>query len=311
MGGVEDQPRVEVAVVGTINLDTTIRVPRLPARGETVLGGDVAAVPGGKATNQAVAAARQGAPTALIGCVGDDAAGDELFEFLAAEPRLDVTGVTRLPDVATGRALITVDDAGGNTIASGPGANAHLDDTLVHRWGHAVGEASVLLVQLGVPSEAVRAALEIARGVGTIAILDPAPADDLADDLYRLVDILTPNESEAERLTGIAVRTNDDACRAALLLLARGVTAVVVTMAERGAWYASATNPDGRAVAPHPVDRVDFLDPTASGDAFNGALAAALARGEPIEAALDAASLAGSLATRTRGAAPSMPRRGR
>lgn len=301
--------RVDVAVVGTINLDSVIRVPRLPARGETVLGEDVTTAPGGKAANQAVAAARQGAHTALIGCVGDDAAGTELLDFLTAEPGLDVTGVTRLPHASTGRALITIDGAGGNTIASGPGANARLDDVLVHRWGRMVGDAAVLLVQLGVPTNAVRAALEIARGVGTIAILDPAPADDMPDDLYRLVDIITPNESEAERLTGVAVHTHDDARHAAHLLLARGVTAVVVTMAERGAYYVSATNLDGVAITPHDQEPADVVDPTAAGDAFNGALAASLARGDAIETALDAAALAGALATRTRGAAPSMPTR--
>jgi ribokinase len=300
---------VDVTVVGTVNLDTTIHVPRLAERGETVVGDDATDAPGGKAANQAVAAARQGARTALVGCVGDDAAGDTVLGFLRAEARLDVSGVGRVAGVATGRALIAVDGSGGNTVTTSRGANAHLDDAHVDRYGKAIGDAAVVLVQLGVSIDAVRAALEIARGVGTIAILDPAPAGDLDDELLRCVDVITPNESEAARLTGRRVETERDARHAALELLQRGCASVVITLAARGAFYASATRPDGVLVAPHAVDSADAVDPTGAGDAFCGALAAALARGADVDDALRDATVAGALATTVRGAAPSMPAR--
>jgi ribokinase len=299
--------RVEVAVVGTVNLDTTIHVPHLAERGETVVGDDATDAPGGKAANQAVAAARQGARTALIGRLGDDAAGDAVLAFLSSEPRLDVRGIGRVGGVATGRALIAVDDSGGNTVTTSKGANAHLDDAHVHRHGKAIGDASVVLVQLGVPMDAVRATLEIARGVGTITVLDPAPAGDVDDELLRSVDVITPNESEVARLTGHRVDGEGDARAAALALMRRGCASVVITLAARGAFYASATRPDGVIVSPHAIAAAETIDPTGAGDAFCGALAAALARGADVDDALRDASVAGALATTVRGAAPSMP----
>jgi ribokinase len=298
---------VDVAVVGTVNLDTTIHVPRLADRGETVVGGDATDAPGGKAANQAVSAARQGARTALLACVGDDAAGDAVLAFLGAESRLDVGGIGRISNTATGRALIAVDDSGGNTVTTSQGANAHLDDEHVHRYGKAIGDAAVVLVQLGVPIDAVRAALEIARGVGTIAILDPAPADDVDDEMLRGVDVITPNESEAARLTGRRVGSEREVRAAAQTLMARGCASVVITLAARGAYYTTTTRPDGQLVAPYAIDPADAVDPTGAGDAFCGALAAALARGAGIDDALRDATVAGALATTVRGAAPSMP----
>jgi ribokinase len=285
--------RVEVAVVGTVNLDTTIHVPHLAEPGETVVGDDATDAPGGKAANQAVAAARQGARAALVACVGDDAAGDAVLGFLEAEPRVDVSGVGRVAGACTGRALIAVDDSGANTVTTSKGANAHLDDAHVHRYGKPIGDAAVLLVQLGVPIDAVRAALEIARGVGTIAILDPAPAVDLDDELLRCVDIITPNESEAARLTGHHVETERDARAAAHALMRRGCGSVVITLAARGAFYASATRPDGVLVPPHPLDPATVVDPTGAGDAFCGAFAAAhLRRANPVAAARTASTVA-------------------
>src|SRR5262249_24211049 len=234
--------------------------------------------PGGKAANQAVAAARLGARTALVGCVGDDPAGNTVLEFLAAEPRLDVTGVGRVPQAATGRSLIAGDDAGGNTVTTSKGANRQLDEAHVHRYGRAIGDAAVMLVQLGVPIDAVRAALEIARGVGTIAILDPAPADAVDDEILRCVDVITPNETEAARLSGHRVESERDARAAAHTLMRRGCASVVITLAARGAFYASTARPDGELLAPFAIDAADVVDPTGAGDAFCGALAAALAR---------------------------------
>jgi len=297
-------PPAAVAVVGTGNLDTTVRVPRLPVDGENVVGDVVSIAPGGKGVNQAVAAARLGAHTALVACVGDDPAGDRLLAALAEEPGLALGGVRRVTG-ATGTAFVAIDSAGATTIVSARGANAHLDDEHVHRNGVTIGGAAVVLAQLGVPVAAVRAALEIARSVGTTTVLDPCPPDDITDDLLRLVDVCTPNETEIERLTGVSVADLDGVRRAAHSLLARGCAAAVVTLGARGAYLASEHGVDLHV----PAIPVEVVDPTGAGDACCGALAAALARGVPLTDAVREAVVAGALATTRLGAVPSLPTR--
>ena len=297
-------PRVEVAVVGTVNLDHTVRVRRLPAAGETVVGDAVSTALGGKGANQAVAAARQGARAALVACVGDDPDGADLLDLLGAEANLDTRGVRRVPG-STGSAFVAIDDSGANTVVSERGVNELLDEEQVHRNGPVIAGAAVLLVQLGVARDAIRAALEIARSVGTITVLDPSPPDDVTDDLLRLVDICTPNETEAERLTGIPVDDLAGARAAAAALVARGCACAVVTLGARGAVCASSASA-AVVVAPFTVD---VLDPTGAGDAFCGALAAALAHGGSFDDALTRGSAAGALAATRIGAAASLPTR--
>lgn len=296
-----------MAVVGTANLDTVARVSRLPREGERVTGEVVAVTPGGKGANQAVAAARLGARAALVACVGDDPAGERLLASLGGEAGLSIVGVRSVAG-PTGTAFVTVDAAGGSTIVSVGGANGALDEEHVHRNGLTIGGAAVLLTQLGVPRPAVRAALEIARSVGTTTVLDPCPADDLTDDpddLLRLVDVCTPNATEIERLTGIAVTDLDGARRAAHALLARGCASVLLTLGARGAYLVSEAGADVH------LDGVPaaVVDPTGAGDACCGALAAALARGRSLADAAGQAVVAGSLATTRWGAMPSLPTR--
>jgi len=293
-----------VAVVGSLNLDHTVRVARLARPGESLVGDLVSTAPGGKGANQAVAAARLGARAALIGCLGTDAAGDVLWQALTAEPRLDVAGVTRVHG-PTGTAFVTIDDAGANTVVSARGANASLDEAHVHRHGRSIADADVVLLTLGVPEDAVRAAVEIARSVDTLVVLDPAPADEVPDDVLRCDDVCTPNETEIERLTGLAAGDDAGVRRAADALLARGCGAVVVTLGARGAHLVTA---DGRARRYAPVP-VSVVDPTGAGDACAGALAAALARGLAIEDAVADAVVAGALATTRLGALMAMPTR--
>jgi ribokinase len=302
MRPVDEPGRVDVVVVGTVNLDHVVRVAHLPARGETVVGDDLVIAPGGKGANQALAAARLGARTVLVGCVGDDPEGAALLDYLATQPQLDLADVSIVPG-PSGAAWIAVDGAGGNTIVSVRAANGHLGEEMVHRAGSRIGAARVLLAQLGVPVDGVRAALEIARSVGTITVVDPSPADEMTDELLRLVDILTPNESEATQLTGVDVHDEGSAARAADALLRRGCASVVVTMAERGAVYCEP------GAAPYSVAAfpVDALDPTGAGDAFAGALAVSLAGGETMSNALVTAAAAGALATTRPGAAPALP----
>jgi ribokinase len=292
----------EVAVVGTANLDHTVAVARLPRPGESVVGETATTAVGGKGVNQAVAAARQGCRVALIACVGDDAAGATVLGALDAEPGLDRRGV-RVVAGPTGTAFVTVDATGANTVVSARGANGALTADHVHRHGAVLAAAPVVLVQLGIPAGAVQAAVEIARSVDSLVVLDPAPADEVTDALVRSVAVCTPNETELERLTGIAVDDPDGVVRAAAALRAQGCGAVVATLGARGAYVLDGTGP-GRFVAPHPTT---VVDPTGAGDAFAGVLASGLARGAALTDAVAVAVVAGALATRRAGAVPALP----
>lgn len=293
--------RHDVVVVGSLNMDLVARARRLPVPGETVLGDDFAMVPGGKGANQAVAAARLGARTAMIGCVGCDAMGDRLMDALDAAG-VDAAGVVRIDDQPSGVALIGVDDAGENAIIVVPGANGALDADHVLHHEPLLRGASVVIAQLEVPLPAISTAFEIASAHGATTILDPAPPRPLDDALLRSVDLMTPNESEAAALTGVDVADEEGIRAAAHELLDRGLGAVVITLGRRGALYADGSHQrriDAFAIA--------TVDATAAGDAFTGALGAALARNAPVTLALREAVAAGALAATRPGASSSLP----
>jgi len=278
-----------IAVVGSINLDVVVRVERLPAPGETVVGGDRAELPGGKGANQAVAAARLGAPVLLVGRVGADPAGRRLREGLAGEG-VGVEHVAEDAETPTGMALIAVDAAGENTIVVSPGANARVAAHDVDAAAEELAEAAVTLLQHEIPAEAVSAAV---RAAGGTVVLNPAPARALTDR----VDVLVPNRSELAALA--AGGPPEEA--AARLAVAR---AVVVTLGAEGALVVR----DGHADR-IPAPEVDAVDATGAGDAFCGALADALARGaELVEAARWAVGAAAVSVTRA-GAQGGLPRR--
>lgn len=279
---------VDVCVVGSANLDLVARVERLPRPGETLLGSSYFEAPGGKGLNQAVAAARSGARTAFVARVGRDAAGETLLGVMADED-IDARAVD-LCDASTGRAMITVGADGENSIVVVPGANAELDAGALRLHGSTIAGAAVLLVQLEVPIDTVGDALTVGHAVGVTTILNPAPAQPLSRDLLRLVDILVPNEHEAELLGGPAA------------LLAAGVGAVVVTEGARGARLVTSGNE--LRIAPLTVTPIDA---TAAGDSFCGSLAARLASGHQLVDALAWACAAGALATTRAGAVPSIP----
>lgn len=285
-----------VVVVGSVNLDTTLDVERLPRQGETVMARVARTGVGGKGANQAVAAARQGADTAFVGLVGPDAAGRVLLDALIDEG-VDV-GACRVVDAApSGQALITVDAGGANTIVVAAGANGLLSEDDVSL----AGRARVVLAQLEVPVPAVWAALASGRAAGATTVLNPAPAVGALDrGLLRLCDVIVPNEHEAVALTGAA---SPAAAASELGALSDGAT-VVVTCGERGAivWR------EGRETSV-PAFRVDAIDTVAAGDAFCGSLAAALAGGAAFDDALRRASAAGALAATVRGALRSLPTR--
>jgi ribokinase len=290
-----------IVVVGSVNVDMVVKGPRLPAPGETVVGGRFVMAGGGKGANQAVAAARLGARVALIAKVGRDIFGDQAIESFRRDG-IDTAGVLRDPDQATGVALILVDSGGENLISVASGANYALTPEDISQAADRIAAADVLMLQLETPVDTVCRAAEIAAAAGVRVILNPAPAADLPDGLWPHVSCLTPNESEAERLTGLPVGDEAGARRAAEKLLAMGVGAVVVTLGARGALLV-----DGRGVSLVPSRAVEAVDATAAGDAFNGGLAWALASGMDLPAAVRQACLVGALSATRLGAQPSLP----
>jgi ribokinase len=289
-----------IVVIGSANCDLILKGERLPRPGETVLGGKFLTAAGGKGANQAVAAVRLGAQVSFVACLGRDWMGDQALAHYRAEG-VNCDYVTRSDDLPSGVALIMVDAAGENLIGVAPGANSALSPHDVEQAGPAIRAADVILVQLEIPLDTVAAALRMARRYDVLAILNPAPAAALPDDVLRDVT-LTPNETEAGQLTGIQVVSRADAEAAAGQLLHRGARLVVVTLGKHGAVWSSLTG--GRVVPGH---EVSVVDTTAAGDAFNGGLACAFARGDAVDDAVRYAVAVGALAVTRLGAQPSLP----
>lgn len=296
-----------VTVVGSLNMDLIVRTPRLPQRGETITGSDFHTAAGGKGANQAVATARLGARVAMVGRVGNDAFGDTLLDAMIAAD-LDCTHIGRDPAAATGVALITVDDAGDNTIAVIPGANGRLSVADVDVAESVLTAADVLLLQLESPLDVVIRAAQVAHARKVRVILNPAPACPLPDELLAAVDVLAPNESETAFLTGRSVASLDEARAAAHALLEWDIKAAILTLGERGALLAQRQEPSGLlSTSVVPAFSVTPVDTTAAGDAFMAGLAVALAEGNPLAEAVRWGNAAGALATTKMGAQPSLP----
>jgi len=291
----------ELVVVGSVNTDMVVKSRRIPGPGETVTGGRFVMVAGGKGANQAVAAARLGARVALVAKVGQDVFGEEALANFHRE-KIDTSLVVRDDENATGVALILVDEKGENSISVAPGANFALLPEEIDAAAPRIREADAVLLQLEVPMDTVVHTARLASEAGTTVILDPAPAASLSEGLLGHVDVLTPNETEARQLTGIDVVDEASARAAAEELCRRGARRVVVTLGPRGALVVEAS----RAVFV-PGRPVEAVDTTAAGDAFNGGLACALARGASLDEAVRSASLVGALSVTRMGAQPSLP----
>lgn len=285
-----------VVVFGSLNADLTVRVERFPEPGETLSGSELVTAPGGKSSNQAVAAATLGSDVRLIGAVGDDANGAFLLDQ-AAEAGVDVSGVTRDPDHATGSAMIVVDAAGENTIIVSPGANgAHTTESVTPEH---VTEADVLCLCLEVPVAAVLAAAEHGRHAGAQVLLNLSPYADVPETLWKHTDVLLVNRSEAERVLG-AGSIADDWQEALDGFTHLGVRRAVVTLGADGAVVLDGEGTP--AITPIDSPAVNAVDTTGCGDAFTGALAHAMASGASLVDAARCAAEAGALAATREGA---------
>ncbi|CAM3769612.1 Ribokinase [Vibrio aerogenes CECT 7868] len=293
----------KLVVLGSVNADHVLRVPAFPRPGETLHGRDYRVIPGGKGANQAVAAARLGADTGFIACVGDDSFGVQIRERFQQDG-IDVAAVSVIPDCPTGIAMIQVSDTGENSICISAEANGKVTSELIDDHKDLIEQADYLLVQLETPVEGVFQALEYASQHGTRVVLNPAPARQLSDELLARVDMITPNETEAEVLTGVAVVDEASAQQAAEVLHAKDIATVLITLGAKGVWVSEAGA--GRLV---PGFRVEATDTTAAGDTFNGALVTALLEGQTLDAAIMFAHAAAAISVTRFGAQTSIPQR--
>ncbi|WP_256761807.1 ribokinase [Cohnella sp. WQ 127256] len=288
---------MKIVVVGSINMDYSLRVQQLPRKGETVSASSYIVTAGGKGANQAVAARRLGAEVALIGALGADEAGRELKARLNQEG-IDLSGVA-VTNGYTGIAQITVEDSGENSIVIAPGANSELESVWIERNESLLREADFVLVQLEIPMDSVGTAVRVAHRLGRKVILNPAPAKPIPEELYPCIDILTPNETELQKLTGYS-----DVQEGAKALLAKGVKRVIVTLGERGCFCM-----DAEHALSVPSVPIIAIDATGAGDAFNGALAVALSEKMALEEALGFANQVGAWVASRAGAQIAMPYR--
>lgn len=293
-----------VIVFGSINIDLVATAPRLPVAGETLLGHEFFKAPGGKGANQAVAIARLGVTTYIVGRVGAHSFGAELVNGLqAAGVRTDNVSIEA--NANSGVAVITVDDAGENQIIVIPGANGLVDNEDVERLSNLLPRAKALLLQFEVPMPAVVAAAKAAHKAGVKVILDPAPVlEDVPTEIYSLVDIITPNEVEARQLVGFPVDSEESAASSAQVLLQRGVKCAIIKLGAKGVYCA--TKEENFFIPAFPVQAVDT---TAAGDAFSGGLAAGIAAELPLRECVTWGTAAGAIAATRPGAQPSLPDR--
>ncbi|GAB4573146.1 MAG: ribokinase [Anaerolineales bacterium] len=288
----------DIIVIGSLNTDLVVKSPRFPQPGETISGDDLQIIPGGKGANQAVAAARQGVKTTMIGRVGSDSFGPFLVDNLKSN-QVDTSHVLQT-DSATGTAIIVVDANGQNSIVLSPGANGKVSPADVDSASFA--DFGLLLLQLEIPTPTVLRAAQRAHEHGLTVILNPAPAKPLPHELLANVDILIPNESELSLLTGLSVNDVSSAEMAAKEILKQGVQTVIVTLGSKGALLVTASQ-----VTHVNTYKVDVVDTTAAGDAFIGGFASAMLSGKALEESVHYGCACGALATTKFGAQPSLP----
>ena len=292
-----------VVVLGGINMDLVTMSVRFPQPGETIVGSRFLTYPGGKGANQAVAAARMGAATAMVGRVGDDVFGPQLLQTLSASG-VNVDGVAVAQDTTSGIAVINIDESAQNQIIQILGANDTCGGAEATQVRQALAHATILLLQLEVSVDLSLQAAKEAFEQGKTVILDPGPVRPIPQEFFPFCTVITPNETEAQALVGFPVVDRTSAAQAAEELLAKGVGVAVVKLGAQGVYFATANG--GDFVTPFQVDAIDSV---AAGDAFNGALAVSMAVGATLEQSVRMAAAAGALAVTKSGAQDSMPYR--
>lgn len=290
-------------VLGSVNADHMLQVPYFPKPGETLTGDHYQLTGGGKGANQAVAAARLKGNVAFVACVGDDAVGHQFCQDFHADG-IDTKRVAVIKNAPTGTALILVNNEGENCIALHSGANTELTPSRIMPWLAELKAVHTLLMQLETPLDTVTLAAKSARDQGVNVILNPAPAQPLSDELLSVVDIITPNETEASLLTGVTVSDIDSAKKAAEVLHSKGVAKVLITLGKAGVLLSDAGEQQH-----FPGFEVEAIDTTAAGDTFNGALAVALTEGQSMPEAIHLAQAAAAISVTRLGAQSAIPKR--
>ena len=290
----------KICVIGSINMDLVVNVDEMPKKGQTLIGSDFKEVPGGKGANQAVAASRLGANVCMVGKVGSDGFGQNLLNQLKNN-NVD-TKYIQIEEGASGVALITVDKNAENAIVVSPGANFKLAQKDIDNCIDAIKESNVVVIQLETPIDTIKYALEKSKELDKFTILNPAPAVKLGDDIIKNVDLLTPNETELEILSGVSINNEDDILKAAQVMLEKGVKKLIVTLGSKGSLYIDKENKIYKKSY-----KVDAIDTTAAGDSYTGAIAVSLSQGKNVEDTIDFASRVGALCVTKEGAQTSLP----
>lgn len=303
-----------LTVLGSINADHVISVPHFAKPGETLSGKQYHIAYGGKGANQAVAAARltdfsQDAKVNFIGCIGDDDIGQAMKKAFAQDG-INVATITEIPNEMSGIAMIQVADSGENSIVISAGANAHLSTEVVEKFATEIEQADYLLMQLETPLEAILAAAKLAKQQGVKVVLNPAPARQLPDELLSLLDMITPNETETEILTGVKVIDEQSAVQAANVFHQKGIETVLITLGSKGVYVSQKSSMQEQATGEVVAGfRVNAVDTTAAGDTFNGAFLTALLEDKPLAEAIRFAHAAAAISVTRKGAQPSIPTR--
>ncbi|SDL76959.1 ribokinase [Romboutsia lituseburensis] len=290
----------KICVIGSLNMDLVVNVCEMPKKGQTLIGSKFREIPGGKGGNQAVAASRLGGDVCMIGKVGNDGFGESLLKQLKADNVN--TKYVQVEEGPSGVALITVDENAENAIVVSPGANFKLTETDIDKCIDAIKESATVVIQLETPVDTIKYALEKSKELGKFTILNPAPAVKLSDDIIKNVDLLTPNETELEILSGVSINCEDDIKKAANIMIEKGVKQLIVTLGSKGSLYLDKDTMEFKKSY-----KVDAVDTTAAGDSYTGALSVALSQNKSIDEAMDFASKVGALCVTKVGAQTSIP----
>ncbi|CEO27854.1 ribokinase [Paraclostridium sordellii] len=290
----------KICVIGSLNMDLVVNVDEMPKKGQTLIGSKFKQIPGGKGANQAVAASRLGGDVYMIGKVGNDGFGQSLLKQLKADKVK--TDYVQIEEGPSGVALITVDKNAENSIVVSPGANFKLEESDIDKCIDGIKESSIVVIQLETPIDTIKYALEKSKELGKFTILNPAPAVKLSDDIIKNVDLLTPNETELEILSGVKIENEDDIKKAANVMIQKGVKQLIVTLGSKGSLYLDKDN-----VKFKKSYKVEAIDTTAAGDSYTGALAVAFSKDKDIDEAMDFASKVGALCVTNIGAQTSIP----